>query len=101
MLAANLSGVQGYVEIAKVEQVGEETPRVLPARTITEQCFRIKEIRPRFDGRQATVTVHAVHESYGLNGMLLGECNMIAATPQTAPESSMVRIMTRSTFMPT
>ena len=82
MLAVNLSGVQGYVEISKVEQVGDEEPRVIPARTIREQCFRIKYINPETD--KGRVTVHAVHECYALNGMLLGSCNLIGATPQTA-----------------
>ena len=82
MRASTLGGVEGYVEISKVEQVGDEEPRVIPARTIREQCFRIKYINPETD--KGRVTVHAVHECYALNGMLLGSCNLIGATPQTA-----------------
>lgn len=82
MRASTLGGVEGYIEIAKVEQVGGDEPRVIPARTIREQCFRIKYINPETE--KGRVTVHAVHESYDLNGMLLGPCNLIGATPQTA-----------------
>ena len=84
MRAATLGGVTGYIEIAKVVQVSEDEPRVLPARTITHQLFRVRGIRP--ETSKHTVTVHAVHESYALNGMLLGECSLTAATPQTALE---------------
>lgn len=82
MRAATPGGVAGYVEIAAVEQVGGEEDRILPARVIRDQAFRITQITP--NSSAGTVTVHAEHPSYGLNGMLLGECNLISATPQTA-----------------
>lgn len=82
MRAADATGKSGFVEIAKVEQVGGEHQYTIPGRDIKAQPFRIEEIRKR--SASGTITVHAVHDTYLLNGMLLGECNLVAATPQTA-----------------
>ena len=82
MRAASTSGKSGFVEIAKVTQVGEEQQYTIPGRDIAAQPFRITEIRKQ--SASGTITVHAVHDSYLLNGMLLGECNLVSATPQTA-----------------
>lgn len=82
MRAADTAGRQGFIEIAKCEQVGGEEPYILPARDIKAQPFYITEIRKQSNA--GTVSVHAVHDTYKLNGMLLGECSLIGAAPSTA-----------------
>ncbi len=82
MRAADVTGASGFVQIDKVVQVGEEQQYTIPGRDIKAQPFRIEEIRKR--SANGIISVHAVHDSYLLNGKLLGECNLVAATPQTA-----------------
>lgn len=82
MRAASALGNIGFVEIAKLEQVGEGQQYTIPARDITAQPFMITEINKKSSA--GTITVHAVHDSYRLNSMLLGECSLVSATPQTA-----------------
>lgn len=72
----------GYIEISKCEYAQISEQRTIPARDITAQAFRITEITR--DTKSGTVSVHAVHLSYLLNGQLLDECNLVQATPQNA-----------------
>ena len=82
MRAANANGLIGFVEIAQCEQVGAEEDYILPARDITQQPFIITQIRKK--SQNSLITVHAVHMTYLLNGNLLGDCNLVSATPVTA-----------------
>lgn len=82
MRASTTGGLQGFVEISKCQRVGSDEPYILPARDILRQPFIITEIQK--NSQQKTITVHGMHDTYRLNGMLLGECSLTGATPQTA-----------------
>lgn len=82
MYAATLAGRRGYIEKSKVEQVSEEEPYVLPARDIEAQPFLITRIKK--NSNAGTVSVHAMHQSYLLNGILMGDCSLVSANPNTA-----------------
>ena len=76
-------GRTGYIEISKCEEVDAESEEyVLPARTITHQPFIVTEIRK--SDKNSVFTVHAQQLSYILNRILLGDCQLVRATPQTA-----------------
>lgn len=72
----------GFIEISKCEYVSVQGQRTIPARDITAQAFRITEIEK--NSSSGTMTIHAVHISYLLNGILLDECDLVQATPQMA-----------------
>lgn len=82
MRAASTTGKRGFVQISKVVQVGDEEQYIIPGRDIAAQPFRITEIRKQSEA--GIITVHATHISYLLNGMLLGDCSLTSASPQTA-----------------
>ena len=85
MLVSTLSGQKGYIEKSKCEQVGSgSTPYVIPEKEIREQPFEVRQIKKDQSG--GCVVIHAVHDSYDLGGVLLGDCSMTDATPQTALE---------------
>ncbi|MCR4886306.1 MAG: hypothetical protein K5919_05260 [Clostridiales bacterium] len=85
MVVSTLSGQKGYIEKSKCEQVGSgSTPYVIPEKEIREQPFEVRQIKKDQSG--GCVVIHAVHDSYDLGGVLLGDCSMTDATPQTALE---------------
>lgn len=82
MEAATVTGYQGYIAKAKVSATGESGERTIPARDIKVQSFLITEIRKEQQGQ--TIRVSAEHISYQLGRTVLGECNVVNVTPQTA-----------------
>ena len=85
MVASTLNGQKGYIEKSKCVQVGSgSTPYVIPEKEIRQQPFEVRQIKKDQSG--GCVVIHAVHDSYDLGGVLLGDCSMTDATPQTALE---------------
>lgn len=72
----------GFIEISKCEYVSVQGEQTIPARDITTQLFRVTEIEK--NSNNGTMTVHGVHISYLLNGILLDECDLVQASPQMA-----------------
>lgn len=72
----------GFIAIDKCEYVSVQGERTIPARDITAQAFRVVEIEK--NSSSGTMTVHAVHISYLLNGIILDECDLVQASPQMA-----------------
>lgn len=82
MEVATTSGLQGYIETAKCQDMGETETRTLPAMTIEEQSFVITEIEKTQKDRM--ITVHAEHISYALRRVILGDCKIVRVNPATA-----------------
>ena len=82
MKAADASGHEGFIEIAKCTDQSETETRVIPAQVITEQSFVITEVEKSSDGKK--VSLHAEHISYQLGRCILGECNLVRVNPATA-----------------
>ena len=67
-------GVKGYVKASAVEYYEHRSASDNPPRTITTQLFRIKTVN--VDSDEGQVTVHAVHVSYDLNGVMVSGAKM-------------------------
>ena len=68
------AGIQGYVKASDVEFLYHWSASQNPKRTITSQLFRIKTVDIDTDAQQ--VSVHAVHVSYDLNGVIVNDVNI-------------------------
>lgn len=85
MRVQSATGHIGYVKIAdctEIERFSEDTYYSIQPRTITRQYFRI--YRTEVSSYDHEVKVSARHISYDLDAMLLGQCAVVEASPQTA-----------------
>lgn len=81
--ARSLRGVAGYVRRADAAQTQDDSgERVIQARHITTQVFRVQSITVNADTR--TVSVYATHISYDLGANRLYDCQITEADPNTA-----------------
>lgn len=83
MQIRTLSGTIGYVERAKCDETQQtHSGQVIPARTITEQMFRIYRIEGT--DTEHSVVVDARHISYDFAGNSTMDCKLFGADPMTA-----------------
>ena len=75
------TGIEGYVKTTYCEDTEEVVPP-LPARSISEQCFRVYSVT--VDSEDMSVTVNARHISFDFRHVLVGACEVSHATPSSA-----------------